>query len=390
MVQRQQVPLRTMDTETLSKFLVVGKPDISEQEIEAVSRVLRSGWIGNGEVSRNFEDEFSKFLMVDSGNAIAVNSCTTGLVLSLKAFGIKKGDEVITSPLTFAATVNAILLVGAKPVFVDVDYTGCIDFNLIEDAITPKTKAIIPVHLEGAPCNMTQIVDIAEKNNLAVIEDAAHAFGGTHVGKHLGTIGDCGVFSFYPTKNLASCDGGMVISKHKEVSEKIRLMASQGLTASAWDRYGNSKVKDYFVEVQGMKGLMNDVTAAIALTQLRRWPKLKEKRDAVWDLYESVYGPKIAGHSHHLYTIRVRNRKELREELYSRGVGTGIHYNSLHLEPAYSEFVKKNQKFPMAEKIGSHTLTLPLSPTMTMDDGEYVIKSVKESFSSIKSREIIK
>ncbi len=269
-----------------SKFLVVGKPDITELEEKALLEVLRSGWLGNGPVSRQFEDAFKKELTRDYPvrHAIAVNSCTSGIILALKAEKIGPGDEVITTPLTFAATVNAILTVGATPVFVDVEETGCIDPKKILKAITPQTKAVIPVHLHGHPCKMGEIMMMAVDKGLKVIEDAAHAFGGEINNIPLGTIGHYGVFSFYPTKNITTGDGGMVIVNDGTKADEIRTIASQGLNADAWMRYGSGPIKDYKVELEGTKGLMNDLNAAIGLAQLERWPHLKSARNLIFEM----------------------------------------------------------------------------------------------------------
>lgn len=365
--------------EVLNKFLAVAKPDLTSAEERSVLEVMRSGWLGNGKVAAQLEEEFSH--LFGSKGAVAVNSCTMGLMLCLKAEGIGVGDEVIVSPLTFAATVNAILAVGAKPVFCEVDETGCMDSMEAETKITDKTKAIIAVHLHGSPCNMASLKFVSAENGLILIEDAAHAFGGNFLGIPLGTVGDYGVFSFYPTKNLASGDGGIVIGKDKSKLDYIRLLASQGVTSSAWERYGPDSPKEYSVEVAGFKGLMPDIMAAIALSQFHRKEELKEKRLVVWSVYENSFGKKILGHSRHIYDIRVKERERIRKFLHDRGIGTGIHYKALHLEKAYSEF---KDTLIRAERIGSQTLSLPLSPTMTKEDAEFVCKNVYEALKGDK------
>lgn len=367
-------------------FLTFGKPDITEAEEKAVLDVLRSGWLGNGPVARQLEMEFAEYFAVRVGHpvfAVAVSSCTIGLVMALKACGVQKWDEVITSPLTFAATANAILQAGAKPVFADVDDSGCLDPYAFRQAITGHTKAVIPVHLAGSPCQMSTILKIAKDHNLKVIEDAAHAFGGNYesdlngtVVRPLGTFGDFGVFSFYPTKNLASGDGGMVITKDQAKAELIRILASQGLTAGAWMRYGSKAIQSYEVAQPGYKGLMSDLHAAVALTQLRRWSVMRQRRGQVWRIYEKAFGKKGRGHSQHLYTIRIPERERLRAALHSQGIGTGVHYNPLHLEPAYGRHYSWGS-FPNAEAIGAQTLSLPVSSTMTEVDAERVVKVVK-------------
>lgn len=361
-----------------SKFLVVGGPDLSESEENAVSKVLRSGWLGNGPIASRFEYDFVESLNTSKVvYPVALNSCTMGLILALRAEGIGQGDEVITTPLTFAATVNAILSTGAKVVLADVDSIGRIDPFEIGKRITARTKAIIPVHLHGKPCDMDRIMAIAGLNKLLVIEDAAHAFGGTYNGLPLGTIGHYGVFSFYPTKNITTGDGGIVLCKDKVRADYIRVMASQGLSAGAWKRYGSGPIANYQVEAEGYKGLMNDLNAAIGVAQLKRWPEMKERRAEVFKVYEDELGSAIEGHSHHIYAIQHKKRDALRQFLYERGIGTGIHYNPLHKEPAY-EFWADKYELPMAERIGSKTLSLPLTSTMNVEDAERVVKVVKE------------
>lgn len=359
------------------KFLTVAGPDLSKLEEQAVVQVLRSGWMGNGQIADQFEDEFLKSLGVKNIYALAVNSCTIGLVLALRAEMVGPGDEVITTPLTFSATVNAILMVGAKPVFVDVTEDGLINPYRIKEAITTRTRAIIPVHLHGAPCDMNRIMQIARKHRLVVIEDAAHAFGGTYNNVPLGTIGHYGVFSFYPTKNITTGDGGMILTRNIQKISFLRVMASQGLTADAWMRYGSGPIKNYKVQAEGLKGLMPDMNASIGLAQLSRWPEMKKRRKDVFEVYEKAFGVKPKGHSRHIYSIQVPSRDNFRKRLHERGIGTGLHYNPLHLEPAY-EFRLKMVSLPLAERIGRETVSLPLSSAMTIDDANRVVKAVNQ------------
>lgn len=350
------------------KFIAFNQPDISELEIEAVSDVMRSGWLGNGVKAQEFEGLFSR----NGEHSVAVNSCTMGLYLALKAEGITQWDQVITTPLTFGATANAILAAGASPRFLDVDENGLIDVTKIEKVIQYNTKAIIPVHLHGAQCDMDSIMEIARKHNLVVIEDAAHFFGGPEI------KGDYGVYSFYPTKNITTGDGGMVVTKSRTKAQQIRTMAAQGLSADAWLRYGSGPVKEYSVISQGFKGSMNDISAAIGITQFKRWDEIKEKRESVWNIYESAFGKKQSNHSHHIYSIQVPQRNEFRSKLQERGIGTGVHYKPLHLEPAYKQLCYEKNDFQIAEKIGSETLSLPLSSKMSVEDANFVVDAVEE------------
>lgn len=357
-------------------FLVFGKPDIGEQEHRAVDLVLNSGWLSSGPMVKEFEREFERHM--GSGYAVAVSSCTDALILALtvSCYG---DSEVITTPLTFAATVNAILAAGAKPVFVDVRPDGQMDETQIEAVITNRTRAIIPVHYTGAPCNMNVIRDIAQHRGLKVIEDAAHGFGGTYQGQPLGTLGDFGCFSFYATKNITCGEGGMVVCKSSDMAEKIRILSMQGLSAGAHRRYTSDPIRSYEVTYAGRKSNLSDIHAAIGLTQLRRWSHdLKPKREAIWRVYEQAFGKKEEGHSQHLFTLRHPKRDELRKHLHSKDIGTGVHFKPLHLEPGYTSLRYQKGSFPKAEKVGGITLSLPVSTTMTVQDAERVVNAVKE------------
>jgi dTDP-4-amino-4,6-dideoxygalactose transaminase len=359
-------------------FLVFGKPDISHLEKEAVMEVLDSGWLSTGPWCSLFESEFKKYL--GEGHPVAVSSCTDGLTIALMACGVGPGDEVITTPLTFAATVNAILNIGAMPVFVDVNSNGLINPVEILDAISSRTKAIVPVHYTGAPCDMDSILSIALQHGLFVVEDAAHAFGGVHpkTNKKIGTMGHYSAFSFYPTKNITCGEGGIVVAKTEAMADKIRTISLQGLSAGAHQRYGSGPVRPYRVVTQGIKGNLSDIHAAIGATQLRRWPVMNMSRSVVWTVYEEAFGTKPKGHSMHLFTVNVNDRDGLRQFLHKKGIGTGIHFNPLHLEPAYAPLGYKSGDFPKAETLGLTTLSLPVSSTMTVSDAERVVREVKE------------
>lgn len=358
------------------KFIVFGKPDIGQCEEDAVINVMRSGWLGTGSISQELETVFSDHYSLQSGKdiySLATGSCSIGLVIALKVCGIGFNDEVIIPDITFAATANAVIQVGATPIIVDVLDNGTINPDEIKKHINKKTKAIIPVHLWGTTCYMEEILKIAKKNNLKVIEDCAHGFGGNV--PH-GTYGDCGVFSFYPTKNISSGDGGMIISKNKEFIDLARLIASQGLTSGAWKRYSSGPIKNYDVMVPGVKGLISDIHAAIVLSQIRRWGDISKKRNRIWNLYENSFGRKEGNNSHHIYQIEISNRDKIRMDLYLEGIGTGIHYKPLNLEPAYKKFVKG--KYPISEYIGETTLSLPISSTMEINDAIRVVESVNK------------
>lgn len=370
-------------------FIVFNKPDIGNDEINAVNAVLRSGWLGTGPVVKEFEETFAKYLQRHggSGYCVAVSSCTDALLIALKVLAVGDGAEVITTPLTFVATVNAILLAGAKPVFVDVDTNGNMDAEKIRFRVNNATKAILPVHLYGAACDMARIQSAAKSFELKVIDDCAHAFGGFYRGpgyeKPLGVLADISCFSFYANKNITSGEGGMLVTQRGDIAERMRTISMQGLNRSSWMRYGMGPAQDYEVMHEGIKGNMSDVHAAIGLAQLKRWDELYAERSKVWAIYEQAFGPKEAGHSKHIYTIRVKNRDIFRRKLWENGIGTGVHYRPLHLEPAFRNLGYKEGDLPMAEKIGLETVSLPVSATMSEEDATYVVETASRYMETV-------
>lgn len=349
------------------KFIVFNQPDLGPRESEAVLNVLKSGWIGTGKIAHQFEEEFAEFM--GGGYAVSVSSCTMGLQLALKVLKIDISGDVITTPLTFAATLNAILSVGANPVLVDVMENGCIDMDEVNKSVTKYTKAILPVHYSGSTCKISEI----KNKKIPIVEDCAHAFG-----SKFDKRGDFQVYSFYANKNITCGEGGMVLCRDKQLAEEIRVLSMQGLSLGAWERYGKGPIKKYSVEKVGYKGNMPDILAAIGLVQLKRWPEIKEKRMNVFSIYEKAFGFIQSGHSTHFYPLRVDDRDIVRAKLFEKGIGTGIHYKPLHLEPAYCTLGFNIGDFPIAEKFAEEEISLPVSSTMTIDDAHRVVEAVKE------------
>ncbi len=379
-------PIRT-------QYLVFGSPSIGEEEILEVIRSLRSGWVGTGPKVKRFEEMFRKFK--GCRHAIAVSSCSAALHLSLLALGIKSGDEVITTPVTFAATANCIVHVGARPVFADVQKeTMNIDPQEVEKKIRPVTKAILPVHLTGRPCAMDELMRLANRFRLRVIEDAAHAIEASYRGRPIGTIGDLGCFSFYVTKNLTTVEGGMVITDQEEWAQSIKRMALHGLTEDAWHRFSDDGFKHYQVVSAGFKYNMTDIQASIGIHQFSKMEAFSQRRKEIWETYQESFGdlPLILPiqpssdqkHAYHLYTPlldlgRVRcSRDEFLQALHKENIGAGIHYVALHLHPFYQKnFGYRVGEFPNAEFISHRTFSLPFSAKLTDQDVEDVVQAVR-------------
>lgn len=374
-------------------FLIFGSPRIEEDEIKEVEASLKAGWLGTGPKVDKFQRLFKEY--IGAGFAVALNSCTAALHLAMLVAGVKKGDEVITTPLTFCATANAIIHTGANPIFVDVNRrTMNIDPAFIERHITKKTKAIIPVHFAGRPCNMNAIMDIARRHKLLVVEDAAHCIEGVRDGKKIGTIGDVTCFSFYVTKNITTGEGGMITTNSEKWADEIKMCSLHGLDKDAWMRYSDKGFKHYEVVLPGFKYNMMDIQAAIGIHQLKRIDEYFQRRNEIWKRYDAAFSKlplilpspeeKNAIHARHLYTVLVdekttgMSRDEFQQKLYALNIGTGVHYVSLHLHKYYREkYGFKPSDFPNAEFISERTVSLPLSAKLTDGDVEYVIECVK-------------
>jgi dTDP-4-amino-4,6-dideoxygalactose transaminase len=378
-------------------FLVFGAPLIGEEEMEEVRATLESGWIGSGPRVARFEDLFRAYKGTD--HAVAMNSCTAALHIAIIASGIGPGDEVITTPMTFAASANAIVHSGARPVFADCDArTMNIDPAAVERAVTPHTRAILPVHFAGRPCDMDALVEIAREHDLKIIEDCAHAVETTYRGRPAGTIGDIGCFSFYVTKNVVTGEGGMLITGSEQIATRAKTLALHGMTRDAWRRFGDSGYRHYQVVEAGFKYNMMDLQAALGLHQLGRVEQTYRRRAEVWERYDDAFAglpcttpappAPDTRHAYHLYTLIVDvdalgcSRDRVLDELTARRIGAGVHYVALHLQPYYKQLLgARAEDFPNATWISERTLSLPLSARLSDEDVEDVIDSVREILS---------
>ena len=374
-------------------FLVFGSPRIEEAEIAEVVATLRSGWIGTGPKVKKFEEQVRAYKGVE--HAIAVASCTAALHLSMVALDLKPGDEVITTPMTFCATLNAIIHAGGRPVLADCDRTTLnIDPKELARKITKKTRAILPVHFAGRPCEMDELMDVAGKHKLSVIEDCAHAIETEYRGKKAGTFGSFGALSFYVTKNITTAEGGMVLTNDAELADKIKILALHGMSKDAWKRFSDKGYKHYEVLHPGFKYNMTDMQAALGIHQMPRIDEYWNRRQEIWRRYDEAFAglPFITPappapntrHGYHLYTILVdpersgKTRDQVLEELTARNIGTGVHYLALHLQPYYRQLLgHKPGDFPNSEFIGDRTLSLPLSAKLTDEDVADVIDAVR-------------
>lgn len=375
-------------------FLVFGAPLIEEAEVEELVASLRSAWLGTGPKVARFEEDFRRFKGAE--HASAVSSCTAALHLSMLAGGIGPGDEVITTPLTFCATVNAILHAGATPVLADVDpATMNIDPAEVRKKITKRSRALLPVHFAGRPCDMDALCAIAQEHGLLLIEDCAHAIEAEYRGRRTGTFGRFGCFSFYATKNITTGEGGMVLTSAKEDAERIRTLALHGMSSHAWQRYRDSGFKHYRVIECGFKYNMMDLQAAIGIHQLQRIEAYHLRRQEIWKRYDAAFASLPIGtpsppepetrHALHLYTILVDAdragvaRDTFLEEMTRRRIGVAVHYASLPEHPYYQEtFGWKPEDTPHATRIGRQTVSLPLSAKLTERDVEDVVAAVTE------------
>ena len=378
-----------------NSYLVFGQPLIEEAEIEEVVRSLRAAWLGTGPKVAEFEKRIA--LYKGSPHAVAVNSCTAGLHLACLALELGAGDEVIVPAMTFAATVNSVVHAGATPVLVDVEPdTFNIDPEQVQRAITPRTKAIMPVHFAGRACNMDALLSLARQYGLKIIEDCAHAIETEYRGSKAGTIGDCGVLSFYATKNVVTGEGGMVLTSDDEIAARIKVLALHGMSRDAWKRYSDAGYNHYDVVEIGFKYNMMDLQAAIGMHQIDRVEAYWQRRLQIWENYNHAFADLPVSrpapfepesrNGLHLYTLLIDekdspvSRDGLVSELHRRNIGTGVHYRAIPVHPVYQRlFGWQPNEYPVADEIGRSTVSLPLSAKLTDKDVGDVIEAVRDA-----------
>ena len=365
-------------------------PEITNEDKRAILAALDQNLLTDGPKLKEFENKFAKF--TGARYAIGVSNATAALQLSLKAIGIGKGDEVIVPDLTFVASINAILFTGATPVIVDIDKEDCnVSVDSIKKSLTKKTKAVMPVHFAGKSCKMREIQIIARKNKLKIIEDCAHAIGGKLNKKHVGTFGDTGCFSFYPTKNLTTFEGGMVITNSKKISESIKTLRNHGITKSYQDRFTKGKPWEYDVSIPGYNYRLDEIRAALGISQLKRITQnnLKRKKAALYynsklKNIKSIITPKILkdeDHACHLYVLRFKkqgkfSRDDLFTKLLKNGIRSSVHYKPLHTFTAYKKNAKIFGKLINSKQIYKEIISLPLYPQITRKQQDLVLKNL--------------
>jgi dTDP-4-amino-4,6-dideoxygalactose transaminase len=375
-------------------YLVFGSPAIGQLEIDEVVDSMKSGWLSTGPKVSKFEEMFKAYK--GSKHGVALNSCSAALHLSMLVSNLKHGDQVITTAMTFCSTINSIIHAGATPVIVDIDeVTLNIDPEAIRSAITEKTKAILVVHFAGRPCEMDTICEIANENNLLLIEDCAHAIESEYKGRHAGTFGDFGCFSFYVTKNVSTGEGGMIITENEKYAARIKTLGLHGMSKDAWKRFSDEGYKHYYVTEAGFKYNMMDLQAAMGIHQLAKIENSWERRREVWDKYNEAFSDmpftipaKVddnTRHAFHLYTIRINqevtgiSRDSFLAAMNDNNIGTGVHYLSIPDHPYYQkQYGWVSQDYPNAMKYGQETVSLPLSAKLSNYDVDSVIESIKK------------
>ncbi len=378
--------------EKRTAFLPFALPDIGDEELAEMAEAVASGWITTGPKTRAFEAAFAEF--VGAKYAIAVNSCTAALHLALEAIGLKAGDEVITTPYTFAATAEVIRYFDARPVFVDVEPdTLNLRADLLEDVITDRTRAIIPIHIAGLAADLDAIYAVAERHNLVVIDDAAHSFPATYKGRMIGSESAFTCFSFYATKTITTGEGGMLCTNDEAWAERCRIMALHGISKDAWKRYTAEGSWYYEIIAPGYKYNMTDIAAAMGLVQLRKAEAMSARRLHIAERYHAVFGPSAAleipadradcRHAWHLYMLRLHldqlriDRAAFVGELKARNIGTSVHFIPLHLHPYYRDLYHfEPEDFPVSYREFQREISLPIYSKMTDEDVDDVIAAV--------------
>lgn len=386
--------MSTTAAATSNAFLLFHRPMIEQEEIQAVVDVLRSGWLTTGPKVHAFELAFARF--TGARHALAVNSCTSALHLALAAIGIGEGDEVILPTMTFAASAEVVLYFKARPVLVDCGENSFhVDPEKISSAITNRTRAILPVHYGGAPCDMDSILGVARRHGLKVIEDAAHALPTRYKERMVGTLGDITCFSFYATKTLTTGEGGMATTENPDYAERMRILSLHGISKDAWKRYTAVGSWRYDILEAGYKYNLTDLQAALGLAQLAKCDAMCARRAAIaqyysdalssLDSFETPSIPHAAQHAWHLYVLQINpstlriDRDRVILELHRRGIGTSVHFIPLHLHTLYREhFGYRSGQFPNAEQRFARAFSLPIYPGMLREEVERVVAALEE------------
>ncbi|MDD2621292.1 MAG: UDP-4-amino-4,6-dideoxy-N-acetyl-beta-L-altrosamine transaminase [Syntrophomonadaceae bacterium] len=375
----------------LNKFIPYGRQNIDEDDISAVAEILRSKWITQGPMIDEFEVRVAEYC--GAKYAVAFNSGTSALHGALFAAGIKPGDEVITTPMSFLATANAAVYLGACPVFVDIDPNNyCLDILRIEDAITARTRAIIPVDYAGYPVNMEKIMKIARRYNLLVIEDAAHALGARRNGQIVGNQADMTMLSFHPVKHITTGEGGMIMCNNEEYYRRLKLFRSHGITSSPEQMERNEGPWYYEMQELGYNYRITDIQCALGLSQLKKLESFLEKRRQIADIYNQALGkiewlktplhpPYDDSHAYHLYPVLIDpeiNRRQIFDYMRSRNIWVQVHYIPIHLQPYYQKmFGYRQGDFPAAEDFYAREISLPIYPGLSEEEQDYVIEAIK-------------
>ncbi|HEY3317435.1 MAG TPA: DegT/DnrJ/EryC1/StrS family aminotransferase [Coriobacteriia bacterium] len=372
-------------------FLMFHRPSLGDEEEQAVTEVLRSGWLTTGPRTKEFERVFAAYR--GAAHGVGVNSCTAALHVALLAMGVGPGDEVVTTPMTFASTANVIVHTGATPVFCDVQPdTLNMDPDALASAVTERTKAVIPVHFAGHPCDMDEIDAVVRPRGIRVLEDAAHAVESEYRGRPVGSLGDAAAFSFYATKNITTGEGGMLTTGDASLAERAQILALHGISRDAWKRYTDEGYRHYDIVAPGFKYNMFDIQAALGLAQLRKVDGFRESRKRLTERYDEglhdlpalrlMERRDYVKTAYHLYVVRVTpgsplSRDELMAALQARGIGVGVHFRAVHLHPYYREaYGFRPGMFPESELAGDSVVSLPLFPSMTDAEVDRVVQAL--------------